>query len=337
MTRAAMILLSIGTALFVGLLAWQGFGSVASTLMVAGWGLAIVAAFHLLPLAFDAGAILALSDRCDARGNARMSMRDALLARWVGESVNSLLPAGPIGGPVVMARNLAQRGIPMHDAAAAITVSTTLQTLGQIVFALFGIAMFGAYAVHDSLVDLRAPMVAATAVLSLFVVAFYWAQRQGLFGRILRTTSKAFGQHDWSALKTRADAVDSAIHALYRDRRKVAATFTLSFVGWLVGTGEVWLALKFLGHPVDWLDALLLESVGQAIRGAAFAIPGALGAQEGGYLLLAPLVGLPPEAALALSLAKRARELALGLPGILYLHMSERNWRRRTRPIPVAD
>ena len=85
----------------------------------------------------------------------------------------------------------------------------------------------------------------------------------------------------------------------------------------MVGTGEVWLALRFLGNPVGWIDALLLESVGQAIRGAAFMIPGSLGAQEGGYLLIAPLVGLPPEAGLALSLAKRARELALGLPGRL--------------------
>ena len=42
---------------------------------------------------------------------------------------------------------------------------------------------------------------------------------------------------------------------------------------------------------MSWGDALLLESLGQAIRGAGFAIPGSLGVQEGGYLLLAPLVG----------------------------------------------
>jgi uncharacterized membrane protein YbhN (UPF0104 family) len=79
-----------------------------------------------------------------------------------------------------------------------------------------------------------------------------------------------------------------------------------------------------LAHPLSWGDALLLESLGQAIRGAAFAIPGALGVQEGGYLLLAPLVGLPPDVALAVSLAKRARELLLGVPGLLYLHFWER-------------
>jgi len=53
MTRTSVVLLSIGTAVFVTLLVWQGLGSVASTLLVAGWGLALVAAFHLLPLALE--------------------------------------------------------------------------------------------------------------------------------------------------------------------------------------------------------------------------------------------------------------------------------------------
>ena len=105
---------------------------------------------------------------------------------------------------------------------------------------------------------------------------------------------------------TRAEAVDTAVHEMYRERGKVAASFALSLVGWIVGTGEVWLALRLLGHPVDWTDALILESLGQAIRGAAFAIPGSLGVQEGGYLLLARLVGLPPEVG-ARAVARQAR------------------------------
>jgi putative membrane protein len=335
MTRAGMVLLTLGAALFVALLAWQGFGAVASTLMAAGWGLAVVAAFHLVPLAFDAAAIRVLFDpRRD-----RTSLRDALVTRWTGESVNSLLPAGQLGGPILMVRQLTQRGAPLLSAAAAITVSTTMQALAQILFALLGLGMFGAYAAGGSLAGLRGPALAVMGVLAALVAVFYAAQRRGLFGRVLRVASKAFGKRDWSSLTNHADAMDGAVHALYGKRGPLAATFALSFVGWLVGTGEVWLALHFLGHPVGWLDALLLESAGQAIRGAAFAIPGSLGAQEGGYLLLAPLVGLPPDAALALSLAKRARELALGLPGIVHLHFTEKNWRRRrTAPrAPLAD
>jgi putative membrane protein len=226
----------------------------------------------------------------------------------------------------------------MRDAAAAITVSTTLQALAQIVFAMLGLLLFGASAAHGAMHDLQTAALIATGVLAAMIIGFYMAQRRGLFGKALRVMSKVFGKRDWSALTTRADAVDVAVRELYDQRGKVAASFALSLAGWIIGTVEVWLALRFLGHPVGWVDALLLESLGQAIRGAAFAIPGSLGIQEGGYLLLAPLVGLPPEAALALSLVKRARELLLGLPGLLYLHFSERSWqRRRDSRLPAVD
>ncbi len=329
MTRTAFALLAAGAALFVALIAWQGAGPVMATLAVAGWGLVVVAAFHLLPLALDAGAISVLLDR-HAPGA-------SLLARWLGESVNSLLPAGQVGGPVAMARSLVVDGTPEDEAAAAVTVATTMQTFAQVAFAIGGIALFGAFGGGDGAAALRTTILVAVGCLALMALGFWWAQRRGLFGGSARLMAKLASRRDWSSLTTRAQAVDTALAGMYRDRRKVAATFSLSLVGWIVGTGEVWLALQFLGHPVDWADALLLESVGQAFRGAAFAIPGALGVQEGGYLLLAPLVGLSPATALALSLAKRARELALGLPGIVVLVARERAGRRALRPASVAD
>src|SRR5262249_48921682 len=51
--------------------------------------------------------------------------------------------------------------------------------------------------------------------------------------------------------------------------------------------------------------------------GAAFAIPSALGAQEGGLVLLCAVFGIPAEQAVALSLVKRAADLALGVPGLV--------------------
>ena len=65
------------------------------------------------------------------------------------------------------------------------------------------------------------------------------------------------------------------------------------------------------------VEAALLESLGRALRTAAFAIPGAVGVQEGGFIVFGALLGLPAGAALSLSLAKRVRELLLGLPGLL--------------------
>jgi putative membrane protein len=315
MTRTASWLLSIGVLLFVGVLLSQDLSAILATLGHAGWGLLWVALFHLLPLVIDALAICVLIER----NSSRSPLRDSLLARWIGESANSLMPAGQLGGPVLMARHLAQRGLPMEEAAAAITVSTTLQTFAQIAFALLGVVALGTQTTHFSPAALRTAALIASAFLAIQVGGFYLIQRRGLFSKLMSAVRRLSRKRDWSQWVAQAQAIDLAVQATYRRNRAVSASFVLSLAGWIVGTGEVFLIAGFLGTPVSWRDAFVLESLGQAIRGAGFAIPGALGVQEGGYLLLAPLAGLAPDAALALSLAKRARELLLGAPGLLYL------------------
>jgi putative membrane protein len=317
MTRTASWLLSIGVLLFVGVLLSQDLPAILATLGHAGWGLLLVALFHLLPLVIDAMAICVLIERALSAH----PLRDSLLARWVGESANSLMPAGQIGGPVLMARHLAQRGLALEEAAAAITVSTTLQTFAQIAFALLGIVVLG-QTTHFSPAALRTAALIASAFLAIQVGGFYLVQRRGLFSKLMNAVRRFSRKRDWSQWVAQAQAIDLAVQRTYRRNGAVTASFLLSLVGWIAGTGEVFLIARFLGTPVSWRDAFVLESLGQAIRGAGFAIPGALGVQEGGYLLLAPLAGLAPDAALALSLAKRARELLLGLPGLLYLRFA---------------
>ncbi len=164
------------------------------------------------------------------------------------------------------------------------------------------------------------------------MVSFYFVQRRGLFSKLLQWAARFSGKHDWLRFTDRAEAIDAALQRTYDRWPRVMASFGWSFLGWVVGAGEVYLILQLLGSPVSWGDALVLESLGQAIRGAAFAIPGSLGVQEGGYLLLAPLASLAPQVALALSLAKRAREVLLAVPGLVYLHLSERRFLYYSRP-----
>lgn len=88
-------------------------------------------------------------------------------------------------------------------------------------------------------------------------------------------------------------------------------------LSWLLHSGETWLALWFLDAPVSLAAALILETLSTAVRSGAFAVPGALGVQEGGFVLLGPLVGISPETALSLALVKRFRELVVGSGGLL--------------------
>ena len=86
---------------------------------------------------------------------------------------------------------------------------------------------------------------------------------------------------------------------------------------------EVLVALRLMGFPVSYGEALAIESVGQAVRAVGFLMPGALGVQEAGFIAVCAPYGIPAPEALALSLVKRVPDIALGLPFLFAWHAHE--------------
>ena len=93
---------------------------------------------------------------------------------------------------------------------------------------------------------------------------------------------------------------------------------------------EIWLALYFLGQPRSILDALVIEALVQAISSAAFVVPGALGVQEGGFLLIGAALGIDGTTALALAAARRLRDVIVFFPGLIAWQWAE----TRAQPKP---
>ena len=113
------------------------------------------------------------------------------------------------------------------------------------------------------------------------------------------------------------------LERLRRDRAARWRTGLLHLLAWVLGCGETGLALAAMGQAASWQAVFVIESLGMAARSAAFAVPGALGVQEGGFILVAGLYGVFPDTAIALSMVKRARELLVGVPGLLAWQWSE--------------
>lgn len=319
MKSTVFLALALGLGAFTALLVYEGAGQVLQTFALAGWGVLLVAAFHGVPLLLDSAAMGVVMQ-------APPPWRRVVRARWIGEAVNGLLPVAQMGGPMVMARLLARFGAGRADAGAAVVVATTQQMLSQAAFALIGMV---ALAAHASDRKLLYALLVGIGLFGANAVWFYSLQQRGLFARLARLLNRFSSGREWLDFSGGAEALDAAVQGAYARRGVGLTSFLLNLAGWIAGVGEVWLALAFLGHPVSLGNALMLESLGQAIRGIAFAIPGALGVQEGGYVLLGALVGLPPPAALALSLMKRARELLLGIPALVYWQLIEGRWMRR--------
>ena len=81
--------------------------------------------------------------------------------------------------------------------------------------------------------------------------------------------------------------------------------------------------------------ALAIEALVQAVASAAFLMPGALGVQEAGFLGIGALLGLGAEAAAALAVARRLRDLLVFLPGLLFWARAERRIAAPGAPSPA--
>jgi hypothetical protein len=131
--------LALGVALFTGLVVYRGVGEVVAAVSVAGFGVFGVAAFHLLPLLADA-----LGWRRLLAGPGQPGIGAMVRARWIGESVNGLLPVLQVGGNVAKANFVARRGVSGARAGASVVVDVTLVVTSQMLFTLLGLALLAA-------------------------------------------------------------------------------------------------------------------------------------------------------------------------------------------------
>lgn len=318
--------LSFGLALAIGLIVWQGIGAVAAVLAVAGWSLVFLALYQILPFL-----LAALSWRPLLGPHAGHRLTELTAVTWIGLSVNWLLPVAQVGGDLLRARLLIFGGADGAAAGASVVVDKTVQAGAQIVFSLLGLILLFVVAGAQ---DIAYWVAGFAAVLSVCLYMFFRLQRSAPAGRILGLLRRLLPRAGLRDALPDGEAFDAALDGLYRRRLPLAVSVLWRLAERLAKAGEVWLALWLMGHPVTLAEALILESLTQAVRAAAFVVPAGIGVQEGGIVLIGGALGLAPDVSLALSLAKRFRELAVGLPGLLgWQHRERRHRKKAGRPV----
>ncbi|CAK0741879.1 Flippase-like domain-containing protein [Azospirillaceae bacterium] len=300
---------TVGLGGLVALVILNGAAEVAALLLAAGWGVGAVCAFHLLPMLANA---LAWSGLLSGREQTQPVHRLWGL-RWLADSINALLPVAQIGGEVVRGQWLIRRGADGAVTAAAIIVDLTIGLVTLVLFILVGIGLALARDAAAPIV----PVLAGTALFTLLLGIFYRLQRSALPLRLAHFMEHQVGGSAWNRLAGGSVALNVELERLYRHPGRLTRCTLWRLVGWVGGAVELWLILAILGHPIGPIEVLIVEAVGQSFRNAGFAIPGALGVQEGGLIVAGGLVQLGPEVALAVSLVKRVRDLLLGIPALL--------------------
>jgi putative membrane protein len=290
-----------------GLILWAGAGPVFGAFAAAGWGVLVVVILRGVAVSAAGVGWFFLFPR-----PLRPPAWTCVLIRFLREGANALLPISQIGGEVIGARVLTLRGAPASLSAASVIVDVLVQAVTQFLFAAVGLT---------TLASMRDGGAVGGTVALVIVVAipalggFYLVQRPVGQRLVKAVLTRIVGEREWLSFGA-IDALYARLASLYANRRGLMTAALIHSSVWLFGALEVWAILAFMGYPSAYPEALVIESLMQAIRGAAFAIPGALGAQEGGLVALCAIFGVPAEAAIAMSLIKRVPDLVLGIPSL---------------------
>lgn len=302
---------SVVTTIYI---AWSiGLHSIFAGIVRAGFGgLGLLCGYALIMFAVLAAAWNFLLPR-----DRRASLHAFFLARLVRDSISDITPLSPMAGMFAAARLAILDGMEASYAAASIAADATTETMAQVAFLALGFALGASHFRHHSG---AAPLVTATIIVLLlaapFIAGLIVLQRQGAdwmekiarrrFPKVLAGTT--FRQ---------------AIHELYGSRSRLAGAASLHLLGWILAGGGTFFGFRLVGGRIGILDALSLEALLSTLRSLAAFVPAGIGVQEAGYAMLAPMFGLPLEMGLAVSLLKRAREVVMGVPALIYWQIVE--------------
>ena len=185
----------------------------------------------------------------------------------------------------------------MATAAASVIVDVTLGIFTQVAFTLLGLVLLVSATGHTNL--LRPTLIGALLGIGA-AAGFYFAQRLGMFRFIGMLIARLAKSPEWQSLVHGGEALDESLRRSYTRPSGSVACCVWTIISLICSSGEIWIALAALGLQATFVNALILQSMAMTVRSAAFPVPGALGVQESGYLIVGNALGIPGEAAFAI-------------------------------------
>ncbi|HKD53207.1 MAG TPA: lysylphosphatidylglycerol synthase domain-containing protein [Steroidobacteraceae bacterium] len=317
------LLAALGVALALYLLRYVGWHAVLTAAVAIGW--AGFAVFCLCALGIFL--VLGAAWRVLLPDAGRPPLAVFIRARMVRDASAEVLPFSQLGGIALGVRAAILQGLQPSLASASMIVDVTTEMLAQIVYTAVGLTILAVRVPASSRV--ASLTLACVIGLVLAVIA------AGLFVAVQRHGGRVAAKFAAPVLRGAGQTitgVTAAIEATYRSPGRIALSAALHLAAWIASGTAVWLGFRLIGARVDLTSVIAIESLVYAIRSAAALVPNALGVQEGAYVILAPLFGIGPDVALAVSVLKRARDIAVGVPVLLMWQAAESQRALAARP-----
>ena len=305
-----------GVVLLTALIVREGAARVAAALAAATWAFPAIAAINTPRFFSDGAAWLVLIPKPN-----RPRFLVAVWVRWLGGSVNDLLPFARLGADILTARLATiTAGLPPSLAASVSAVNLTISVSMRILVTVAALLLI---AVATGRGNLYVPTLVAGLAAAVVVFGFYALQRFGVVRLIAGLVSRLTKFSRLSSILQRGANFDQTVRALYTRRLALLTSCSCWTLSWLVGCLQTWVTLFALGIQTSFMVALMIETAGQGVRSVLFIVPAGLGVFEGGIVMISSLFGISGDSALALSLIRRATEVLFNGSGLLVWQMVE--------------
>ena len=320
--RGVFVGLGASLLLVTALVAWVGWRGVVQAGEAIGWtGFAAFTGYWLFVLT-TAGLAWAAA----APGAPGDKVCLFVWGRFLRESAAEVLPVSQVGGLFLGARAVMAGGVAEEVALASTVVDLTAEIAAQAIYTLLGVGLI-LLQMNTKVAGLVLwPAVAGFVLLLASLLAFVLGHGPAV-GALARLAGRWLPDSG-----VRADAVTAEVERIFRMPGRMSLAVALHVAGWVGGGGASWIALRFMGAEVPFWAVIAVESLMYAVRNLGFALPGALGVQEGAYVILGPMFGVQASEALALSLLRRARDLTIGVPVLVAWQVKEGRALLRRRP-----
>ncbi len=226
-----------------------------------------------------------------------------------GEAINQVTPFASLGGEPMKAILVHQRyGINFRESTTSLILLQVVNVCAEIPFLLLGIGLALGTGVLPEPVEIM--MATGGAVIILLVAVLWFVQHYRFVSRLWRVLSRAWFGVAALRVVRHIRAVERRLMDFYLGQpARFFAACGLQFCNWCMGAVEIYLVLHFLGSPIPFVYALVIESVVVLVRTALFFIPSNIGAQEGTFLVVCGAITGSPELGVAVALIRRFREL----------------------------
>lgn len=321
-----VVLVAAGAALLVGLVRAVGVAEIRDALAHFGVGFLAVVAIELL------------LDAANTLGWRATFPRGVIVPFWrlywvrmAGTAVNQLTPTATLGGEVVKAA-LLRPFVTTTDAVASQIAARMSYAAAQAILVLLGLATILGH-LRDS-PELATAIVFGFALTFGGVAAFVLWQRRGFFAPLARSAARLGMQGDrWTRLHGAADALDARLATLYVERPgSFAASIGWHLVGQLLSVLQLQFILVWLGTPTSFATCLAIEAFALVLDSATFFVPGRIGVQEGGRVLVFTTLGLRAATGLTVALIVRIAQLIVAALGLAAYGVLAASARVETRP-----